>query len=219
MLVVVAAALPASALAFNTLDGDRTAWQINPTYTLVNGSSDVADGSDEAAIRRSFATWQNVADADISFREVARGGDITVEFLARWPREYGADAAGVTLTQRDRGVITSAEVSINEQNFDWATDGDPNSTDIEGVVTHEVGHGLGLGHSRSRTATMVAQRRSRRRISSVGRGVARTGAGGVVAGFVVFGFFSVAFVFAAFAVSAGGVSGLFGFGGGARSRP
>lgn len=152
--IVIAAVLPASARAFNTLDGDRTAWQINPTYTVVNGSSDIADGSDEVAIRRSFTTWQNVADADISFREVARGGDITVEFLARWPREYGADAAGVTLTQRDRGVITSAEVSINEQNFDWATDGDPNATDIEGVVTHEVGHGLGLGHSRSRTATM-----------------------------------------------------------------
>jgi len=146
--------VPRAAQAFNTLDGDRTAWPADPSYRITNRSADVRDGSDAVAIRRSFTTWQDVPTADIAFREVARGGDITVSFLAQWPREFGPDAAGVTITQRARGVISSAEVSINEANFDWATSGDPLKTDIEGVVTHEVGHALGLGHSRVRAATM-----------------------------------------------------------------
>ena len=145
---------PLASHAFNTLDGDRTAWPADPSYRITNRSADVRDGSDAVAVRRSFSTWQDVPTADIAFREVARGGDITVSFLAQWPREFGPDAAGVTITQRARGVISSAEVSINEANFDWSTSGDPARTDIEGVVTHEVGHALGLGHSRVRAATM-----------------------------------------------------------------
>lgn len=155
-LVVVFAAtlLPSPVFAFATLDGVRTAWPSDPTYQIVNRSRDIADGSDATAIQRSFQTWQNVRTADISFQAVNRGADITVEFLAQWPREFGADAAGVTLTSRRNGVISAAEISFNDQNFDWATDGDPAATDVEGVGTHEIGHAIGLDHSRTRDATM-----------------------------------------------------------------
>jgi hypothetical protein len=144
----------ADAAAFATLDGVRTAWPRNPSYRIVNTSPDIRDGSDTAAIQRSFQSWQDVATANISFQSVARGGDITVEFLQQWPREFGQDAAGVTITDRRGGVISSAEISINNANFEWGTTGDPALTDVEGVTTHEIGHAIGLDHSRTRSATM-----------------------------------------------------------------
>ena len=143
-----------SALAFATLDGVRTHWPRNPSYRVLNHSPDIADGSDLQAIHRSFQTWQDVASASIAFNEVQRGGDITISFLARWPAEYGADAAGVTLTTRQNGIISAAEMSLNNQNFHWTATGDPSLTDVEGVTTHELGHAIGLDHSRIRTATM-----------------------------------------------------------------
>ncbi|MCA9538558.1 MAG: matrixin family metalloprotease, partial [Myxococcales bacterium] len=145
---------PAWALAFGTLDGDRTAWPGNPTYTITAGSRTVPDATDNAAMRAGFATWQAVQGSRITFQEVRAGGDITIGFLAQWPRDFGADAAGVTLTNRRNGVISSAEVSFNDQNFEWATDGNADRTDVQGVATHEIGHAIGLGHSWYRDATM-----------------------------------------------------------------
>jgi hypothetical protein len=42
--------------AFVTLDGDRTKWTSNPSYRILNSSSDVSDGSDLTAVRQAFQT-------------------------------------------------------------------------------------------------------------------------------------------------------------------
>ena len=90
-----------------------------------------------------------------SFRQVgANGGDITVDFRARWPAEFGRYAAGITQTSSRRGRIVRAEISLNEEHFEWSTNPGVGESDVQGVVTHEVGHAIGLGHSFYRDATM-----------------------------------------------------------------
>lgn len=139
---------------FVTLDGDETRWTRNPSYRILNGSPDIGDTSDDRAIRASFQTWQDVSGSSLTFREVNSGEDISVQFLTQWPREIGAAAAGVTFTRRSRGVISSAEISLNNEHFDWSTDNNGQDADVQGITTHEVGHAIGLGHSYERDAVM-----------------------------------------------------------------
>ena len=160
--IALAVLSPTSAVAYLTLDGDRAVWTRNPTYQIVNGSPDVAGDADTRAVRAAFAAWDDSADGELDFREVNGQGDITVEFLEAWPREFGAGAAGVTSTFRRNGVISNAEVSMNNEGFRWTTDGSLDGVpgeqrspaDIQGVATHEIGHAIGLGHTRTREATM-----------------------------------------------------------------
>ncbi|MFN3198605.1 MAG: matrixin family metalloprotease [Bradymonadia bacterium] len=147
--------LATSASAYVTLDGDRSAWSNSPTYRIINRSPDVAAAASDQAVRASFTVWNDVPRGNLNMREVNGGGDITVEFISQgWPPEVGPGAAGVTYTERARGEIFRATILINNVNFDWATDGNATDADIQGVTTHEVGHAIGLGHSRTREATM-----------------------------------------------------------------
>jgi len=143
-----------SALGFATFDGVRTRWPHDPTYRIVNASSTIDDGSEVAAIRAAFQTWQDVEGASISFQEVQRDGEITVAFVQQWPPEVGESVVGLAVTTHQAGVISASEVTINEDGYQWATDGNPLWLDVQGVTTHEVGHAVGLLHSRVRTATM-----------------------------------------------------------------
>ena len=153
-IILLSLALATPAWGFSTLDGDRTRWMINPSFSIGQTANGIADGSDSVAIRAAFQSWQDVQGSTIQFREVPRNGDITLDFEQNWPREFGEFTAGITLTQRGRGRISHATVQFNDQNFEWATDGSFGLTDVEGVAAHEIGHAIGLGHSFYRAASM-----------------------------------------------------------------
>jgi hypothetical protein len=66
-------------------------------------------------------------------------------------------AAGVTDTYHDgTGVIYRADIHLSGDSI-WALNGGwmaPGVVDVQAVVTHELGHAMGLAHSREREATM-----------------------------------------------------------------
>ena len=140
--------------AFDTLEGDRTNWSNNPSFSTGRLSPEIANQAQLAAIRAGFRAWSSVGGSSLAFDEVANGGDITVDFLDRWPAEFGRYAAGITQTSRRRGALVSAVISLNEQNFEWSTTPNGDQSDVQGVLTHEVGHAIGLSHSFHREATM-----------------------------------------------------------------
>ena len=69
----------------------------------------------------------------------------------------GIDAAAVTETYlSDQGGVYRADMHLNPS-FPWGVDAGAtllDGVDVEGVVTHELGHAIGLAHTRHRLATM-----------------------------------------------------------------
>ena len=143
--VLCASALPVD--AFETLDGTRARWRNMPVrYSINSNSPDVDLAAQQTAIANGFAAWADVSNANLNFSQ-SGGAQITVDFDTRWPREWGREAAGITITTRNNSRISSAEVHFNNQHFEWSTSGTPGLTDIQGVATHEFGHAIGFGHS------------------------------------------------------------------------
>jgi hypothetical protein len=154
-----------SCLSFTVLDRART----EPPIERVR---DVID--------HSFATWSNVeCDAGrvgLRARETSalgqcaapeynsrEGNANTVIFIDDWAdRELPEDAFGLTLVWHNgtTGEIYDADIQLNETigPFAICEHGCPDgAVDLENVVTHEVGHFFGLGHSRVKSATMSAR--------------------------------------------------------------
>jgi hypothetical protein len=71
-----------------------------------------------------------------------------------WP--YGNKAVAKTTLglNLDTGEILDADVQLNSAVFDLAVSPDAGQTDVVAVLTHEIGHVLGLGHSDVADATM-----------------------------------------------------------------
>lgn len=136
------------------------------------GSADINDGSDVAAVRSAVQRWANSAggcsylrfnvlddlpDAKATF---SRSGpnENTVSWVEKgWisERNHDRDAAGLTTvffvddpgSARD-GKILDADVELNGEFFSFsaAVSGVAGKTDVENTVVHELGHVMGLDH-------------------------------------------------------------------------
>jgi hypothetical protein len=73
-----------------------------------------------------------------------------------WP--YPADALAITTVSVNtmNGEILDADMELNSLRFDFTLDAETEGADLLSVLTHEVGHVLGLDHTRVATATMFA---------------------------------------------------------------
>lgn len=113
------------------------------------------------AIQDSFSRWRDVAESEIDFQfagattnAVSNANDN--RNVIRWANSnIGAGVFAVTITTFDTttGQIVDADMELNDRDFTWDTLG-PAGTQgvigramIENVVTHEIGHVIGLDHS------------------------------------------------------------------------
>jgi cysteine-rich repeat protein len=136
-----------------------------PVPYVINqdGSADLAMDDVIAAVDAAFATWQAVPCATLTFVNagatglgVAVDGTNVVTFIeSGWV--YGAEAAAATSLWIVDGQQT-ADIAINGERFRWSI-GPPNAEwattlDLQAVLTHEIGHFSGLGHTVSAFDTM-----------------------------------------------------------------
>lgn len=130
-------------------------------YTVVPGSDPVA------AIQAALDTWNSVGASRARFAPVQAGGSATLG-RADFNNVIGfANSAALTSAVGDAiavtavyfntrtGEIVDADIVLNPE-YRFASKLAYNAFDLQSVVTHELGHSLGAGHSPLPSATMYA---------------------------------------------------------------
>jgi hypothetical protein len=137
--------------------------RLHISSSLFEKSSIKPQSDVSAAIARAIARWQAVADVSIvttaSDRQSVspaglRGDGVSLITVAATPENvllFGSDtsiAAKSRLFVDARGNITEADIVLSPF-VQFSTDGSFGTFDLETVLTHEIGHALGLRHSPS----------------------------------------------------------------------
>lgn len=144
------------------------------------GCKDVSLQETLGAVKRAFFAWASPSCTDIYFNygglsDATRSnlvlgqadkpdGSNLIVWHTSWPPP-GAPGGGLTkdmpavttvIYNTQSGVILDADIDLNSQDFFWTTFDDTSqaATDIQNILTHEIGHLLGLTHSTTKEATM-----------------------------------------------------------------
>lgn len=161
----LAAERPAGAAAFTTNGMVWPAARMPVPYLIQDaGSADLPLADVIAAVDAAFATWQAVPCAQLTFQNagltdlgLAVDDNNVILFIERgWT--YGAEAAAAASLWIVDGEQT-ADIAVNGEGFRWAI-GPPGALaasgtlDLQAVLTHEIGHLSGLGHTERAFDTM-----------------------------------------------------------------
>ncbi len=132
------------------------------------------------ALVASFQTWEDVASSAISFgyqgtTTEPMGGVLNGRNTVGWTAEAFVagtefpDTIGVTMVvwfNDETLEIQEADIALHPNplwfdptagylRIEWSTTGEALKFDVQGVMTHEIGHFIGLGHSLDPNATMI----------------------------------------------------------------
>lgn len=144
--------------------GTTISYRIDP-----NAAPGVDDGSDLAAIRSAFHTWETVACSSLRFQEEAwmeprlvqndgLNRIFWVKDQGQWPADQRTTIAlTFTFFRTTDKIITDADIFTNGEYYTWTTDAAQVSqlkVDVETVMFHEIGHFFGLDHSQDPAAAM-----------------------------------------------------------------
>ncbi len=130
------------------------------TYAFLNTSGDLPAETQKGAVRAAFASWaavtplafkeQGSADFVISFEQVAhkRGASDSSFGATTIAHAFLPSCAG------DRCAELSGDLHFNDELFAFSTAPTPAQMDLQSVAVHELGHALGLEHSKVPTSVM-----------------------------------------------------------------
>jgi len=123
-------------------------WWYNPSHQYYD--TDVA----VSRIKKAMQKWQNVCNIKFIYRGITYKRRISNALLVEWlPGSYLKDAAAVGITYPSGKYIKSGILGLNYDDFYYK---DYNALEFEGILTHEIGHIIGLAHSNVPSSIMYA---------------------------------------------------------------
>ena len=156
-LIVVAVAQPASAYV---LLSPRRTWATTPVTVKVytGGNSTINDGSGGVnAVVGAIKAWGVVNSSTSSTKAVRGTAPATIELNSNGHICTGSCLAATLTGYYTGNTIYDADVYTNQRysyTSSGETDGCSGEYDIDGIMVHEVGHVIGIGHSNVTGATM-----------------------------------------------------------------
>jgi hypothetical protein len=85
------------------------------------------------------------------------GASVVYVHQGVWPPQLTAGALAQTVLHTDmQGALHDADVHVNAVTWTFSEDGAKGRPDFRSIVTHELGHAIGLAHSTDAAATMWA---------------------------------------------------------------
>jgi hypothetical protein len=158
-ITVILLGISLDASAYVLLSPRRT-WASTPVTVLVNsaGNSTINDGSGGvAAVVSSIKAWGIISSASTSLPAVRGTAPATIMLNDNGHICTGSCLAATLTGYYTGNIITDADIYTN-QRFSYTsskeTDGCSGEYDIDGIMVHEVGHVIGIGHSNVAGATM-----------------------------------------------------------------
>jgi hypothetical protein len=157
LLIVVATAVPASAY---TLLSPRRSWASTPVsvpvYTTGNKTVTDSDGGVTAVVG-AIKTWGMVNSGTTNQQAVRGQAPATIMLNNNGRVCTGSCLAATLIGYYSGSTIQDADVYTSTRHPFFSsreTDGCSGEYDIDGVMVHEVGHVIGIGHSSVGGATM-----------------------------------------------------------------
>jgi hypothetical protein len=125
-----------------------------------------------AAIHASFKTWRSVANTTIDFigmgcTKTTQNDNDGVNSVVYIQSNWIYDTSIIALTRNfyvaadtsKQGLILDTDILLNAVNHSFTTTAESGKHDVQNILTHEIGHWIGLGHEvapTDTTATMYA---------------------------------------------------------------
>jgi predicted Zn-dependent protease len=159
-IILVASARPAMAYV---LLSPRRRWASTPVTVRVyaTGNSTITDGSGGVnAVVSAIKAWGIISSSTTTAAAVRGSAPATIMLNTNGNVCTGsclaATLTGYYTTQSGDDLIYDADIYTNTR-YDYYSSGEPSCSgeyDINGIMTHEVGHVIGIGHSNVAGATM-----------------------------------------------------------------